>query len=87
MADIFKQGQKTTIIAISTTIVFALMKAIVGFISGSVVLLGDAVHSFADSFSSFAAWFGLKIAKKEHCFFNFPFNSIRGLQYYKGKCK
>lgn len=65
MTDIFKQGQKTTIIATLITIIFALAKAIVGFISGSVVLLGDAVHSFADSFSSFAAWFGLKIAKKE----------------------
>jgi len=65
MADIFRQGQKTTIIAALTTVGFALAKAIVGIISGSVVLLGDAVHSFADSFSSFAAWFGLKIAKKE----------------------
>ncbi len=65
MADIFKQGQKTTMVATLATITFALAKAIVGLISGSVVLLGDAVHSFADSFSSFAAWFGLKIAKKE----------------------
>jgi len=65
MADIFRQGQKTTIIAALTTVGFALARAIVGIISGSVVLLGDAVHSFADSFSSFAAWFGLKIAKKE----------------------
>jgi len=64
-SNIFNQGQKTTLIAAGVTVFFAISKAIIGLISGSVVLLGDAVHSFADSFSSFAAWFGLKIAKKE----------------------
>ncbi len=65
MSDIFKQGQKTSLLAASITVSLAAAKGIVGFISGSVVLMGDAVHSFADSFSSFAAWLGLKIAKKE----------------------
>ncbi len=63
--NIFIQGQKTTLTAALVTVFFAISKAIVGLISGSVVLLGDAIHSFADSFSSFAAWFGLKIAKKD----------------------
>ena len=63
--DIFKQGQKASLFAASITVSLAVTKGIVGFISGSVVLMGDSVHSFADSFSSFAAWLGLKIAKKE----------------------
>ena len=65
MDEVFKTGQKTSLIAASVTITLAIIKAVVGFLSGSLVLLGDAVHSFADSFSSFAAWFGLKIAKKK----------------------
>jgi len=63
--DIFKKGQKTAIIAGSATIFFASLKAIVGLISGSVVLTADAIHSAADSFSTFLAWFGLKIAQKK----------------------
>ncbi len=65
MNKIFKTGQKTSLIAASVTVSLAIIKAVIGFLSGSVVLLGDAVHSFADSFSSFAAWVGLKIAKKK----------------------
>jgi cation diffusion facilitator family transporter len=64
MVDIFKKGQKTALIAGSATILFAIAKAIVSFISGSLVLMADAIHSAADSFSTFFAWFGLKIAQK-----------------------
>lgn len=65
MTDIFKKGQKAALVAGSATILFATAKAIVGFFSGSIVLLADAVHSAADSFSTFFAWFGLKIAQKK----------------------
>jgi len=63
--DIFKRGQKATLIAGLTTLFFALAKGVVGLISGSTILLADAVHSGADAFSTATAWFGLKIAKKE----------------------
>jgi len=63
--DILKKGQKATLIAGFTTLFFALAKAIIGFISGSIVLMADAVHSGADAFSTATAWFGLKIAKRE----------------------
>ena len=65
MSEVFEKGQKTTIIAGLTTLLFALAKGAIGFLSGSVVLLADAVHSGADSFSTFFAWFGLKIAQKK----------------------
>jgi len=63
--DIFKRGQKATMVAGLTTLFFALAKGAVGLISGSTILLADAVHSGADAFSTATAWFGLKIAKKE----------------------
>lgn len=62
---LFKQGRRATLTAAGTTILFALAKAVVGIISGSIVLIGDAVHSAADSFSAFFAWLGLKIAQKK----------------------
>jgi len=63
--DIFKKGQKAALIAGTVTVFFAIAKAVVGFISGSVVLLADAIHSAADSFSTFFACYGLKIAKNK----------------------
>lgn len=63
--NIFKQGQKTTVIAGLVTVFFAGAKAVVGVISGSIVLMADAVHSAADSFSTFAAFFGLTVARKK----------------------
>jgi cation diffusion facilitator family transporter len=65
MKDIFHKGQRATIIAGSITVFFALAKAIIGVISGSVVLLADALHSAADAFSTFLAYLGLKIAQKK----------------------
>ena len=62
---LFKQGEKATLTAAGITMLFAIAKAIVGFISGSIVLIGDAIHSAADSFSAFFAWIGLKIAQKK----------------------
>lgn len=64
-AILFKKGRKATIIAAGSTVVFAIAKAVAGFISGSVVLMADAIHSAADSFSAFFVWIGLKIAQKK----------------------
>ena len=62
---LFKQGRKATLTAAGITLFFAIAKAVAGFISGSIVLLGDAIHSAADSFSAFFVWIGLKIAQKK----------------------
>jgi len=62
---LFEKGRKTTIIAILTTTIFALGKAMVGVISGSIVLIADAIHSMADSVSAFFVWLGLKIAQRK----------------------
>ncbi|MFB6088582.1 MAG: cation diffusion facilitator family transporter [Candidatus Aenigmatarchaeota archaeon] len=63
--DFFKEGRKTSIIAGIGTLLFALAKGIIGLFSGSIVLVGDAIHSAADSFSAFVVWFGLKVAQKD----------------------
>jgi len=65
MTDIFEKGQKTTMRVALATILFAVTKGVVGVLSGSVVLAADAIHSFADSFSTILAWFGLRIARKK----------------------
>jgi len=62
---LFEKGRKTTIIAILTTTIFALGKAMIGVISGSIVLIADAIHSMADSVSAFFVWLGLKIAQRK----------------------
>ncbi|MBD3282017.1 MAG: cation diffusion facilitator family transporter [Candidatus Portnoybacteria bacterium] len=63
--DLFKKGKKTTITAALATMFFAVAKGVVGFISGSVALIADAIHSLADSLSAFFVWLGLKIAQKK----------------------
>lgn len=65
MKDTFKQGQKTTLIAGAGTVSFSILKAIIGTLSGSVVLVADAIHSAADAFSTFLAWIGLKFSQKD----------------------
>lgn len=45
--------------------VLAVAKAVIGFLSGSLVLISDAVHSASDLVSVFASWFGLKISQRK----------------------
>jgi cation diffusion facilitator family transporter len=62
--DELKEGERAA--GISTVVIFflALAEALVGFLSGSVVLVTDALHNAADSIASFASWFGLKISQR-----------------------
>jgi cation diffusion facilitator family transporter len=60
-----KEGERAAGISILVSLLLSLAKAIVGYMSGSIVLVTDAVHSGADSITSFASWFGLKIAQKK----------------------
>jgi len=60
-----KQGEKAAILAGTVTFFFALSKLIVGLIAGSVVLIGDSIHSFSDTIGTIIAWIGLKISQKK----------------------
>jgi cation diffusion facilitator family transporter len=63
--DILKKGGRISILAIFISFFLALIKGIVGFISGSVVLIADALESATDIASGVASFFGLKIAQKK----------------------
>ncbi len=76
--DILKKGQKTAKIATIATILLALIKGIVGFLSGSLLLIADAIHSAIDVIAIFSSWFGLKISQKKYSE-KFPFG------YYKAE--
>ncbi len=73
-----KEGERAAGVATLTALAFALMKGVIGFLSGSVALIGDAFHTGADSIATFASWFGLKIAQRRPDE-KFPYG------YYKGE--
>ncbi len=60
-----KKGEKIAAIATLLTFFLALGKGIVGFFSGSVALMTDALHSTVDILTIFSAWAGLKIAGRK----------------------
>ena len=59
-----KQGQKTAFAATFVTLFLAVMKAVVGYMFDSKVLIADAFHSGADLLAIFASGFGLWLASK-----------------------
>jgi cation diffusion facilitator family transporter len=59
-----KQGQKTAFIATFVTLLLAVLKAVVGYLFDSKVLIADAFHSGADLLAIFASGFGLWLASK-----------------------
>ena len=59
-----KQGQKIAFIATFVTFLLAVMKATIGYLFNSKVLVADAFHSGADLLAIFASGFGLWLASK-----------------------
>ena len=60
-----KQGQKIAFIATFITFLLAVMKAGVGYLFDSKLLIADAFHSGADLLAIFASGFGLWLASKK----------------------
>ncbi len=60
-----KKGEKLATVAIFLEGFLATAKAVIGFLSGSIVLISDAIHSGSDILSIFTSWFGLKVAQKK----------------------
>jgi len=60
-----QQGQKAAFIIIIAIALLACLKAAAGFLTGSMILLSDAIHSASDILAIFASWAGLKIAQKK----------------------
>lgn len=64
MADRFKQAEFATWVGIILNGLLAIMKGIIGWISGSRALIADAAHSTSDVAGSLAVLAGLRTAKK-----------------------
>ncbi len=62
--NIFKEGYRISLLAGLATLFLALLKALVGYFSGSLLLISDAMHSASDLLVIFTAAIGIKIASK-----------------------
>jgi cation diffusion facilitator family transporter len=60
-----KKGQKVAGIAVWLEGALVAAKAMIGLLSGSLVLISDAIHSGSDILSIITSWFGLKIAQRK----------------------
>ena len=60
-----RKGQKASLLDTLGTILLAILKALVGKLSGSVALIADAIHDLSDSIVTIAALVGLKIAERK----------------------
>lgn len=60
-----RKGQKVAETAIWLEGVLVVAKAVIGLLSGSLVLISDAIHSASDFLSIALSWFGLKIAQRK----------------------
>ncbi len=63
--ELLRKGERTALLSSLISFVLAVLKAVVGFLSGSVVLMADALESAADIASGLASFFGLRIAQKK----------------------
>jgi len=60
-----KKGREVSGFSALISLVLAISKGLIGFLSGSVVLLTSALDSFVDLVGMVTSWFGLKIAEKK----------------------
>lgn len=60
-----KKGEKAAEYSVIANFALAIVKTVVGVLSGSIALLADAVHSFSDIFSSLAVYIGLKLSQRK----------------------
>lgn len=59
----FKKGEKAAIYSSLINLLLAIIKAIIGFLSGSITLIADSIHSFSDIAAS--AYVGLKLSGRD----------------------
>lgn len=60
-----KRGEKVAKYSTYINLFLTVVKGAVGYISGSISLIADAMHSFSDVFSSLAVYLGLKISQRK----------------------
>jgi cation diffusion facilitator family transporter len=63
--QLFRKGEKAARLSTAILIALSAVKLIIALISGSIALLSDSIHSFADIFSVMAVWIGLKLIQRK----------------------
>ena len=58
------KNSKLLLWALCITTIFMFIEAIAGVLSGSLTLIADAGHMFADAFSLFLSWFAIRTSRK-----------------------
>jgi cation diffusion facilitator family transporter len=59
-----KKGGKAAIDSSLINLLLALFKGVIGFLSGSIALIADSIHSFSDIVVSLAVYIGLKLSMR-----------------------
>ncbi|OEC87502.1 MULTISPECIES: cation diffusion facilitator family transporter [Methanobacterium] len=59
-----KKGGKAAIYSSLINLLLALVKGVIGFLSGSIALIADSIHSFSDIVASLAVYIGLKLSMR-----------------------
>ena len=60
-----RKGQRVAGIATILTLMLSILKGLVGWMAGSMLLIADAVHSAVDVIAIFASWCSLKLSGKK----------------------
>ena len=60
-----EQNEKIGAYSVGINLILAGIKALLGFLSGSVALIADAIHSSTDVISSVTVLAGIKISKRK----------------------
>lgn len=63
--ETLRKGQKASVNSALISLLLAIGKAAIGFMSGSIALVGSALDSFSDLVVMLASWFGLKISQRD----------------------
>lgn len=60
-----RRGEKAALYSSLTNLLLAIVKGIVGMLSGSIALIADSVHSFSDIVASIAVFIGLRLSQRK----------------------
>ena len=60
-----KKGETAAKYSTIANLSLAIIKGMIGVLSGSIALLADSIHSFSDIFASLAVYIGLKVSQRE----------------------
>ncbi|HOI72466.1 MAG TPA: cation diffusion facilitator family transporter [Methanobacterium sp.] len=60
-----RKGEKAAIYSSLTNLVLAILKGIIGILSGSIALIADSFHSFSDIIASVAVFIGLRLSQRK----------------------